>query len=272
MKYIYLAIALILFTSCEDVIDLPLEEGPKRLVIDANINWEKDKTGITTGNEQQIRLTQTAGYYDTYIPPANGATVTISDSTKEYVFIEDGDSGIYKTTDFEPQLNETYTLHIEYNGEEFSATETLIPVADIEKVEQSVENIFGTEIIKVEFFYQDPVGEGDFYLSQFKCEESYTIDYYGTRGDELTDGQLNSVFEMDEKLEVGNTLVLKFYGASKDYTNYFNLLQQQLANNGPFATPPASVKGNCTNETNPDNKPLGYFRLSQMFVEEYIIQ
>ena len=51
MRYIYLLLTILIFSSCEDVVDISLQEGTKRLVIDANINWEKG----TIGNEQVIR-------------------------------------------------------------------------------------------------------------------------------------------------------------------------------------------------------------------------
>lgn len=267
MRILFYFIALLAFTSCEDVIDLPLEEGPKRLVIDANINWEKG----TAGNEQAIRLTETVGFYDTDIPPASGATVTVSDSNKDYIFTEDGTTGIYRTSTFEPQIGETYTLSITYKGENYSATEALKSVTDITRIEQSVENIFGTESIRVDFIYTDPVDEENYYVSVFSSD-AFLLNSTRTWSDEFINGNEDSVFEIDENFEPGNTLTLRFFGVSEQYHNYTELLLQQIESGGPFATPPAAVKGNCINDTDPDNKPLGYFRLSEVVTTPYIIQ
>jgi guanyl-specific ribonuclease Sa len=62
------------------------------------------------------------------------------------------------------------------------------------------------------------------------------------------------------------------YGISRDYHNYASLLLAQIQDGGPFATPPAAVLGNCENTTNPNEKPLGYFRLSEVAEETYNIQ
>ena len=44
-------------------------------------------------------------------------------------------------------------------------------------------------------------------------------------------------------------------------------------NNGnPFATPPATLRGNIINQSNPDNYPLGYFSLGETDTRDYIIQ
>ena len=61
MKKLSLLFILIIITiSCEDVIDVNLNNAEPRLVIDASINWFKG----TTGNEQSIKLTLTAPYFD----------------------------------------------------------------------------------------------------------------------------------------------------------------------------------------------------------------
>ena len=45
----------------------------------------------------------------------------------------------------------------------------------------------------------------------------------------------------------------------------FILLQQNSEEGGgPFETTPATVRGNCINETNSNNFPFGFFRLSEV--------
>ncbi len=69
-KLIYIAILTFFTFSCEDVIDLDIPTSEPKLVIDASINWFKG----TSGNEQEIKLTLSAPYFDSEIPPANGAS------------------------------------------------------------------------------------------------------------------------------------------------------------------------------------------------------
>ena len=86
MKKIITILTILLVTfSCEDVIEVDLNNTDPRLVIDASINWFKG----TSGNNQSIKLTLSAPYFDTQIPPANGALVSVFDASgNEYVFIE----------------------------------------------------------------------------------------------------------------------------------------------------------------------------------------
>ena len=50
------------------------------------------------------------------------------------------------------------------------------------------------------------------------------------------------------------------------------LHQNSEEGGGPFETTPATVRGNCINETNPDNFPFGYFRLSEVDEITYIVE
>jgi hypothetical protein len=41
---------------------------------------------------------------------------------------------------------------------------------------------------------------------------------------------------------------------------------------GPFATPPATIRGNIVNQTNSKNFALGYFTLSETDYKNYLVQ
>ena len=134
IKYFILAISFA-FIGCEDVIDVDLNKSEPKLVIDASIKWEKG----TTGNEQTIRLTTTGDYFNATVPAANGAIVTITDSNAiVYNFIEDGTTGNYKCINFNPVLNENYTLSVSYNGQTYTSTDKLYPVPTITTIEQNL--------------------------------------------------------------------------------------------------------------------------------------
>ena len=164
MKKIVSILILMLTFSCEDVIDVDLNTAPPRLVIDASINWFKG----TVGNEQEVKLTLTAPFFDAEVPPANGANVFVEkgDGTN-FTFIEEGQTGIYKTTDFIPEIDETYQLTVIYEGETYVGEETLKSVVDIDFVEQNDEGGFTGEETELKAFYTDPANIENFYLFEF---------------------------------------------------------------------------------------------------------
>ena len=163
-RLISIIIIFISLTSCEDVIDLNLNTSEPRLVIDASINWLKG----TTGNEQKIKLTLTAPYFDSLVPPANGAQIVVRDSNNNiFNFIEENNSGIYINNNFIPEINKTYTLEVIYKGETFTATETLKSVAPIEYVEQKNDAGFSGNETELKAYYTDPADEENYYFFEF---------------------------------------------------------------------------------------------------------
>lgn len=262
-------ICLIVF-SCEDVIQVDLETAETRLVIDASLNWEKD----TTGNDQQIKLSLTAPYYNTNIPPATGATVTVTDTNNNtFNFIEENSTGLYKNNTFIPELNGEYTLNILYKNEKYVATEILTQVTSIDFVEQKNDGGFAGDEIEIKAFYTDPKDIENYYLFEFRKPAINTINLE-TYDDEFTDGNQIFAFYSDETLSTGDQLEITNYGISSRTYEYLNILLQQTDDESgdPFETQPATVRGNCINITNPTNYPLGYFRVSETNVFTYIIQ
>lgn len=271
MRQILALLSLVLMlNSCEEVIDVELNEAPPKLVIDASIDWFKN----TQGNQQQIKLSLSAPYFDTEIPPATGAIVSISnDSGISFNFIEEGDSGTYSTDQFIPVINQEYTLTINYKDNIYTATEVLKPVVEFDYVEQNNDGGFSGEETELKVYYTDPVEEDNYYFFEFFNEDflSPTLEVYE---DEFTNGNQIFGFYTDEDLEPGHQVVIRNHGVSQRFYDYmFKLLQQNGdTGGGPFETQPASIRGNCQNLTNPADFPLGYFRASETVELVYIVE
>lgn len=269
-KLIYTISLICLFTNCEDVIDVNLNTAEPRLVIDAAINWFKN----TTGNEQSIKLSLTAPFFNDEVPPANDATVFITDTNNNvFNFTEEADTGIYRNTNFIPVINETYTLSVTYNGETYTGTETLKSVASIDYVEQENEGGFSGEDIELKAFYTDPANEENYNFFEFISDipSIPTLEVYEDR---FTDGNQIFGFYTEEDLEAGDLVTIRNYGISERFYQFMFILLQQGSEEtgGPFETQPATVRGNCVNTTNPNNFPFGYFRLSEVDELIYTVQ
>ncbi|WP_323789922.1 DUF4249 domain-containing protein [Psychroserpens sp.] len=264
MKKLIYIILLVFTYSCEDVIDLELPTSEPKLVIDASIEWLKG----TTGNEQSIKLSLTAPFFDIDVPPANNATVMVTDSNDTvYDFIEDGATGIYMNNTFVPEINGEYTLTVLYNGETYIATETLKSVSEITRVEQNLEGGFSGQETEIKAFFNDPGDEENYYFFEFipSLPVTPTLD---TFEDEFVNGNEIFGFYIEEDLDFGQSVTIRNHGVSERFYEFMFILLQQTESGGPFETQPATVRGNCINQTNPDNFPLGYFRLSE--VDEFI--
>lgn len=277
LKHITLAL-IILTTSCTDVIDVDLQTEAPKLVIEASIDWEKG----TEGNNQTIKLSTSKPYFDTTSNTAvTGALVKVVNDLDltEYVFT-DQNNGTYTTNNFVPVIGQSYSLEVVYGGETYLAQETLMPVVDIEEVNQSLEGGFNDEALEVNIYFQDPADEENFYLLKFHEQGDLLVDLE-EESDEFTNGNLLSDFyekENDEdtnqkEFEAGDVVDIWLYGISKQYHNYMRLfIEQYYSGEDPFATAPVELRGNCVNITKPDNYAYGYFRLTQVVKTSYTFE
>jgi hypothetical protein len=268
-KFILLVVILFGFFSCEDVIDVDVPTSEPRLVIDASINWFKG----TTGNDQVIKLTLTAPYFNTNVPPANNAQVSVSDENGNvFQFEEDGNTGLYYNNDFIVEINGIYNLTIIYENETYIGTETLLAVPEIEFVEQNLEGGITGEDTEIKAYFMDPANEENYYFFEF-IPSTPVIPTLDTFKDEFVNGNQIFGFYVEEDLNPGDEVIIRNHGVSKRFYEFmYILLQQTGVGGGPFETQPATVRGNCVNITNQDNYPLGYFRLSEVSEVNYLIE
>ena len=271
-------VTLLVLTSCEDVIDVEVPRAAPRLVIEGSLNWEKG----TTGNNQTIKLSTSTPYFNTTeINEVVGASVKVTNTNTntDYIFTDEN-NGDYTINNFIPVINNTYILEVIYNGETYTAEETLKSVSEINAVEQSIEGGFDDEVLDVSIFFDDPVDEENYYLIRF-IEEGDLFPVLETESDEFSNGnEMDEFFEKDKdedddqkELNPGDNVTITLYGISERYYNYIDLLIEQYDSGGdPFSSTPAEIKGNCINETNENKYAFGYFRLSEIVTVNYTFE
>jgi hypothetical protein len=267
---------IICFCSCEEVIDVDVPNQTPKLVVDASINWVKG----TDGSEQIIKLLLSTDYFssETYVP-ALGADVRITNLiTDEVVQFLDNNDGDYITSDFVPILNTDYKLDIIYDGETYTSLEKFKSVSSISNITQTTSGGFNDSLIEVNIFFNDPVLDENYYLVKFQ-EDIDLLPSFIVLKDEFTNGnEMTIFFEKDDDdsdsdaLNTGDVVNIELVGISKQYYNYMSLLLDQTEGQGPFATTPAPVNGNCINVSNPDKFAYGYFRLTEVDQETYIVE
>ncbi len=245
------------FYSCEEVVDVELEESAPRLVIEASLLWQESDQQ----NVQAIKLTTTAPYFQEDIPPATGAFVKVITSTGEEYFFEEMQDGIYKNDEWVPLQDVEYQLIIEYENEIYTATEQYVTVPALEYVEQELGGFSG-EDYEFKIYYRDPAEIENHYLFRY-FHDRVSLQIYD---DEFTNGNQTFAFFSDDEAEPGDLVIFEIQGISEEFYEYLFILRSQSgsSNGGPFQTQPSIVRGNIINTTNPENYAFGYFRLSEV--------
>ncbi|WP_339704321.1 DUF4249 domain-containing protein [uncultured Kriegella sp.] len=278
----YIRTTILLFTialaSCSDVIDVPVQTAPTRLVVEASIDWVKG----TSGNEQTIRLSTSSAFFDTAsTTPVTGASVKITNDTSgdEFLFV-DQNNGEYLTSEFVPAIDQSYTLEIIHEGETYVAQETLNSVTDITNVYQGREDGFDDEELEIHVEFTDPANVDNYYLIRFH-KEGDLLPELEVGDDEFVDGnEVDWWYEVQEDedtdkidvLQPGDVVSIEMYGISNAYYNYMDILIDQIGGVGLFQATPVAVRGNCINQTNADNYAHGYFRLTEVNKTSYTVE
>ncbi|HPF97179.1 MAG TPA: DUF4249 domain-containing protein [Mangrovimonas sp.] len=263
--------------SCEEVIDVELQDGPVRLVIEASLDWEKG----TVGNDQIIKLRTSTPYFDTQTDTSvTGASVEVINLDTNEVFVfQDQNNGNYITDAFVPILNNTYQLTVIYNGEVYQGTETLLLAPDINTINQSIEDGFDDENLEVNVYFDDPEDEENYYLLKY-YEEGDLLPSLEDVSDEFVNGnEIHDFYEKEddedsgeEAFVPGDVVEITLYAISERYYNYIKILNEQTDSGDPFSTTPVQIRGNCVNQTNQNNYAFGYFRVTQYVKEVYTFE
>lgn len=258
---------VLLFLSCDKVVELDLENGDPKIVIDAEIIWEKG----TSGNQQSIKITRMAPYYSPTTPKVSGAQVRVENSDGVVFTFNESEPGLYVCTNFVPAINMEYKLFVTVDGQTLTATEKLIAVPPVERIDQEfMPDISGPDLIVVSFYYKDPADQANYYLTDYKSKLSAFPEYTST-SDEFVNG--NEIVEKfsDADLKPGIVLDITHRGVSKNFYNYMNLILE-VTNSNPFAATPGNIRGNIINTTNVDNFVLGYFRVCEANKINYVVK
>jgi len=255
-KY-FILIVISQLISCTEVIDLPLDEGEIKLVVEGTIT-----TDTTT---HTILLTQTTGYYYDKFPPfVTKARVVIDDGEKTFALTERR-PGVYQTeSNFYGIEGKTYTLKIELetplNGfKEFSASAYMNYVVKLDMAKAEFRPSFGEQgIWEVKCWLQDPPTT-DFYrieLLRNNVVITSNIGKWITSDDSFFNGQYLSGTTIaflsqsreSERLVSGDVLGVKLFRISREYYNFIEDVKTELRGSNPlFSGPGANVRGNISN-------------------------
>ncbi|PKA81925.1 uncharacterized protein DUF4249 [Ulvibacter sp. MAR_2010_11] len=266
-QLLFILLVFFCLTACEEVIEIDLNESAPKLVIDASVT----KNIETNDAVARVRLTTTKPFFDNGPTDVNNASVTITDDNGVVYVLPGSGNGYYGIEPFNVEPGIAYTLEVIFNGESYIATEMLEPVASLDFVEQRNDGGFSGEDIELKAFFTDPLNTDNYYFFEGLSERG---DFYDTFNDEFFDGNTIFGYYLVEDLSAGDEVTFYLHGVDASFYNFMFVLLQQSSDqsDGPFETQAATVRGNLVNTTQPDNFPLGYFRISEVSTLTYTVQ
>lgn len=273
--------AVIGLSSCEDVIDIQIQDGVEQLVIDA---W------ITNKNEDQVvKLSLSQPYFDNTEPKmVTEATVILFDQDSiAYPFLDLNNTGKYilpKEAGGFLKENNRYALYVKYKDQEFAALSVYRPVPKIDSIAYEYfefpftgQDSTETSGYFAEFYAKDPQGEGDTYWIKTRKNgklindpAQISISYDGGFSPGGGSDGLTFILPVRQSIndgfyQHGDSLNVELWSITPDAYLYLLQVRQESANGGIFATPPANIPTNIFNlDSRSEVKALGFFGISQV--------
>ncbi|HEY0741823.1 MAG TPA: DUF4249 domain-containing protein [Chryseosolibacter sp.] len=273
--YIFL-LSVVVFASCDEPIDLDVNQVEPKIVIEGSVT---DKPGY-----QMVKVSRSVGFYtDGTTPKITNASVTVSDDLGETVTFTHNpgnhpdSAGIYlPPASFVGKIGRTYTLRVTADGQDFEATDKLLPVISMDslkyQVSESQEEDPNEEgkIYELLMYAREPQNEKNFYLFKFYRNDSLTFfnetDIYYS-DDELLSENINGA---TSPVYYGkdDVAVVEVYSMSRTGYVYYNDLFSILNGDsgGMFGPVPAQPR------TNINNGAIGFFQVSAIDISTVKIE
>lgn len=282
--------SLLAFTSCEDVVQVKLDEGSKLYVIDAFVN---NLRGI-----QSIRVVTNDSYFSNReAPPVTGAQVILTDLTisKAYTFTYSS-NGYYTydqgTADTIARVNHQYKLEVTIDGKTYSSL-------NIQKRPASIDSIgvlpndgggFGppsTDSSYICYLFAKDKADNvtDYYWiktfrndSLFKASSDLNVCIDGTNGavinapQDSIDFTAPGTFLGFKSYRKGDKCRVEIHSINRDTYFFFIQASAQINNGGLFATTPENVKTNILTPSDAKTKAIGRFEVSSVAVKERLVK
>lgn len=283
-RLFFVCLAAFGFTSCEDVVQVKLDEGSKLYVIDAFIN--------NLRQDQVVKITNNSSYFSSGNPSGvSGANVVLVDLTdnRQFTFTHTSNGNYVFSgwlTDTIAKVGHDYKLMVEIDGNTYLATTRQKRPASIDSISVMLNDGssgFGPPANSNDstylcmLFAKDRADDvPDYYWIKtfrndtlFSASEDLNLNIDGTGG-EITDSSVDSLEFTPPSTLLGfktyrrnDRCRVEVHSIMKDTYNFFVQAQAQINNGGLFATTPENVK---TNISGPDGKTkaIGWFSVASV--------
>ena len=288
-KYGIYLLVLIIISSCEKIIEVPLDEAPEVTIVDA---WINDKY-----EPQVIRIKRSLPYFeDNALPGVKGAEVRlIKENGDQFEFVEseirDGEYIWIPSMDSinVGQVGDRFILDVKINGFQIGSFSEMRRVPDIDSIDfkLATENPILKGSYIAQFYASDFAGTGDTYwIKAYKngdflskpSEINIAYDAGFSRGDNIDGISFNKFirtgvnpYDQDDNGDIispympGDSLYVEIHSLTNMAYSY--LFEVSVQTNRPggitelLAVPLANVSTNIVNVTN--GEPVtGYFSVS----------
>lgn len=237
--------------SCEEKIEVDLNEANAKVVIEADIN--------NLDRRQEIKISKTVSFNENRgFEPIENAVVTVMTGAGRVFNFNPVGNGVYVHENMSITAQQNYTLNVTVDGEVYSATTRMPNYVEVDSVGITKENIFNEDYYFVNLNFDDPAGVENYYKYNIAIQrnngESTNMQFNSVYSDKFNDGLhvKHQIGGRNAEIYNGDKVTIRRYCISKDVYTYWSEYQST----NPGSASPANPTSNISNGA------LGYFSVA----------
>jgi hypothetical protein len=247
----------IVITGCEDVIDRSLMTSNPLIVVE----------GLLTNELTQHRIKIGSSYAnsDGAMVPVTGAVVTITEGSNVYNLTADPLSpGEYLTPTMRALFGRVYTLHIQYAGKDYTASDSSVPVEPLTPIQYHA--VTGGYVLNMNESGQNPNYIRHEITWSGSCPQQCEglVVFYDLKTIDIQEGTKPP--KEDFVFPAGSTVVRRKYSVSAAYKTFLRAMMSETEWRGGFfdverANAPTNLTGGA----------IGFFAVTTVVVDSKVI-
>jgi len=253
-KHLIFPCLLLLFTACEEKIDIDLNTASARLVIDAQIT---DASAI-----QHIRISRSVGFDQ----PVNssgikGATVVVTDDQNHSYTFQYEKDGNYVHRNFMPVNGRQYRLKVSLQQQIYMSNSKMSSYVNVDSTGIFERKLAGESYFFVTMTFKEPGKVPNYYMYTLSINGK-PFRFASVQDDQFNDGLkvTHYISDLETDLSPGDDIVVRRYCVDENTYRYWNEYQRNNLSNAAPGNPQSNISNNA----------LGYFSVAPM--REYTLK
>ena len=237
---------VVFFASCEDVIELNLDDSTSKIVIEANV------TNVLEPQIIKISKTKSFKEENSFLAVIGASVKVQEENGPTYSFVERS-SGNYLSIPFKGTPGKRYTVTVTVSNQTHTAQSLMPSVVKLDSLTVTEISFFGTTNKFVQVNYKDIPNIPNQYNYLISVNDKLRNGYF-PESDRFNDGSQvkNTLFINEPDLKKGDKVTIDFQCIDLNIYRYFFAITQIGGNGGPPTSP-------ANPDSNFNNGALGYF-------------
>ncbi len=256
IRCLYILCFICVCWSCEELIQVDLNEAHPRYVIEAQIT--------DLAPQQQIRVSQSVAFHssESSLPIENATVFIVDDRGRSYNFVHT-EKGLYMHPNLTPVSGRNYRLQVMVDNEVFSSEHIMPEYVEVDSLGILEEKILNDYYYFATLKFTDPAEQENYYKYDISVNGS-PFKFASVFSDKFNDGLYvtHQIADLDSDLQIGDSVVVRRYTIDKSVFSYWNEFQTT----NPGSAAPSNPTSNISNHA------LGYFAVTPAKEYKLVIQ